>query len=83
MSACKQKDLTDDQKQILMYLETQPDGATAVWVAEGCKHFYDPQWARRRLQRLIDLGFVSKMAIGWYSITDAGRSALAGESGRL
>lgn len=64
--------LTDKQKAILRYLNTQPDGATANWIAEGCGHFYQTSWASSAMPTLVKRGLVNSPSRGWYVLTKAG-----------
>jgi hypothetical protein len=75
--------LTDEQMQILAYMARTKTGEyeTAVWIAEGCGHFYDTVWAAARLPGLIRRGLIERLSRGTYLITEAGRAALRGEAG--
>lgn len=66
--------LTENQRKILTYLKTQPEGARPVWISEGCGHFYEASWASSILKRMVDMGLVHKMSPGWYQITEAGKA---------
>ena len=72
--------MTPEQAQVLKELvnaKAYPDGrALANWVAEGCNHHYDTQWASTRIQSLIKRGYVERGERGYYRATDAGRAAL-------
>lgn len=73
------KALTDDQVKILRYMASEPgEGPVrAWWVAEGCGHFYAPEWASRKLPGLVKRGLVERLTPGWYNLTVAGRAAAA------
>ena len=68
--------LRPEQDQIIRYMATQPEGVRVMWIAEGCGHFYDTQWAASRLPALVKRGLVAKQGLpGWYVLTDVGRAA--------
>ncbi len=72
--------LNDEQRQILAYLARQKPPENyhlAVWIAEGCGHYYDTAWASARLPGLLKRGLIERGGKGYYAITDAGRAALS------
>lgn len=72
--------LTGEQRQILDYMaRTKDPYVCANWIAECCGHFYETEWASKRLPGLFKRGLIEKGARGWYAITPAGRTVLSGE----
>jgi DNA-binding PadR family transcriptional regulator len=75
-------ELTHGQREILSYLARQRDPEdyqTAVWIAEGCGHFYETAWASSKLPALLRRGLIQRGGKGYYAITPAGRAALNGD----
>jgi hypothetical protein len=68
--------LNADQIKILTYLRTQPEGACAQWIAEGCGHFYETGWASGRMPTLVRRELVNKLSPGWYQLSKAGHAAI-------
>jgi hypothetical protein len=72
-SFAKKSRLSDEDRTILKYLLTQPDGVTPIWIAERFGHFYQSERASLRLKRFMRNGWVSRPSRGWYVLTDLGR----------
>ncbi len=71
-----QTTLTEKQRQILNYLARHEPGQRAIWIAEGCDHWYRPEWAHSGLTALAKRGFVEKLTRDSWAITDAGEDVL-------